>query len=164
MLSLPRPEAVLATLRTAPAAGLQLAIDQGTGLVQQISDQHLEWVMNSPLRRPIVEAIFLLMPRYLDRTRASALNLAVRWTLTGSEDPDQFDLVIEGGRCRVIRGGGSRRPLVTITVESVELLRLALGRSNPMQAYFAGRLVLRGDVMQAARLTSLFRVPPGVST
>jgi hypothetical protein len=32
-----------------------------------------------------------------------------------------------------------------------------------MQSYLGGRLSLRGDIMQAARLTSLFRIPEGAA-
>jgi putative sterol carrier protein len=107
------------------------------------------------------------MSRYLDRTPAAGLDMAIRWRVSGS-DPNQqafdvYDLIITQRRCRVTRGESQARPLVTITIGPIELLRLATGRSSPMQSYLAGRLSLRGDFMQAARLTSLFRVPAGAT-
>ena len=139
--------------------------DAGRRLValgQAIPDRQLDRLMNGPARRPIVETIFLLMPRYLNRARATGLNLAVRWRVTSPAQPDRpdvYDLVIADRRCRVHRGEEVIAPLVTITLDAGELLRLAIGRSNPMQSYFAGRLQLRGDMMQASRLTSIFNIP-----
>jgi putative sterol carrier protein len=48
---------------------------------------------------------------------------------------------------------------VTITAEAAEFVRLATGNSDPMNAYFRGRIQLAGDIMFAAKLQSLFRVP-----
>jgi hypothetical protein len=139
--------------------------DRLAGLAAGIPDHTLEPLMRTPARRVVVETIFFLMPRYLDRSRAGGLNLAVRWHVTtpGGAAPDVYDLVIAERRCRVHRGPGGPRPLVTVTIDSTELLRLATGRSDPMQSYFSGKLGLRGDIMQAARLTALFRIPRPVS-
>ncbi len=133
-------------------------------LAGAVPDRQLEQLMRTPARRVVTEAIFLIMPRYLDRRRAVGLDMAIRWRVRGPGDeaePDVYDLIIAERRCRVTRGASEARPLVTITLDSTELLRLVTGRTSPMQAYLAGRLSLRGDIMQAARLTSLFRVPPG---
>jgi len=136
--------------------------DLPASLVQRIPDRQLELLMRTPARRIVVETIFLLMPRYLDRTRAANLDLAVRWQVGEAErQPDIYDLVIAEQRCRVRRGESDVRPLVTISIEPAELLRVAVGRCNPVQAYLTGRLRLHGDLTQAARLTSVFRIPVG---
>jgi putative sterol carrier protein len=59
----------------------------------------------------------------------------------------------------VTREGEGPTPRLTITVDAAEFLRIAAGTSNPVNAYFNGKLSLRGDLMQAARLTMLFRIP-----
>jgi putative sterol carrier protein len=38
-------------------------------------------------------------------------------------------------------------------------VRLATGTSDPVNAYFSGRVALAGDIMLAAKLRSLFRIP-----
>ncbi len=48
---------------------------------------------------------------------------------------------------------------MTITADAAEFVRLATGNSDPMNAYFKGRIKLAGDIMLAARLQALFRVP-----
>lgn len=134
--------------------------DLPANLVQRVPDRHLELLMRTPARRIVVETIFLLMPRYLDRTRAADLDLAVRWKVGEGEHPtDTYDLVIAEQRCRVRRGESEVRPLVTISITPAELLRVAVGRCNPVQAYLTGRLRLQGDLTQAARLTAVFRIP-----
>jgi hypothetical protein len=147
------------------AAGAEEVVGWLGAVLSAIPDRQLEQLMQTPARRVVVESIFLIMPRYLDRTRAAGLDMAIRWRVRNG-DPDEgsvdvYDLIIAERRCRVTRGESQARPLVTITTESVELLRLATGRSSPMQSYLAGRLALRGDIMQAARLSSLFRMPTG---
>jgi hypothetical protein len=165
-MRLPVPDALLAPARQALESGASEVTDRLAELVAAIPDRHLELLMRTPARRVVIESIFLLMPRYLDRTRVAGLDMAIRWELLAAQEggePDIYDLIIAERRCRVTRGESPAQPLVTIGIEPVELLRLAVGRSNPMQAYFGGRLSLRGDIMQAARLTSLFRIPTGAA-
>ena len=137
--------------------------DRLARLAGAVPDRHLELLMRTPARRVVVETIFQLMPRFVDRTAVAGVDMTVRWQIAdGRRTPDVYDLVIAQRRCRMNRGAeGDRTPLVTITVEPAELLRLALGRANPVQAYLGGRLKLRGDLMQAAKLTSLFKIPAG---
>lgn len=161
----PVPPPVAGPLGRLVNATVSQAGDRLSELAASIPDERLRRVMRSPARRPIIETIFWLMPRYLDRSRATGVNLAIRWRITRDEadtDPDVYDLVIAERRCRVMRDESGPPPLVTITIEAGELLLVATGRSTPMQTYFAGRLGLRGDITQAARLAGLFRIPtPG---
>lgn len=163
----PIPRALLDPALGAATAGTEEVANRLAGGLGAIPDRHLEQLMRTPARRLVIEAIFLVMPRYLNRTRAAGLDMAIRWRVSGSDPNEQafdvYDLIMAQRRCRVTRGESQARPLVTITIEPVELLRLTTGRSSPMQSYLAGRLSLRGDIMQAARFTSLFRVPAGAT-
>lgn len=160
---IPIPHVLLDPVLGAAAAGAEDVANRLAGVLSAIPDRQLEQLMQTPARRLVIETIFLIMPRYLDRTRAAGLDMAIRWRVRSGEpdenSDDVYDLVIAERQCRVTRGESEARPLVTVTLESVELLRLATGRSTPMESYLAGRLSLRGDIMQAARLTSLFRIP-----
>lgn len=160
----PVPRALVDPVLGAAVSGAEEVAQRLAWLVGAIPDRQLEQLMRTPARRVLTEAIFLVMPRYLDRRQAAGLDMAIRWRVHGPDDAsahDVYDLIIAQRRCRVTRGASEARPLVTVTVESTELLRLAIGRSNPMQSYLAGRMSLRGDVMQAVRLTTLFRMPAG---
>jgi putative sterol carrier protein len=72
---------------------------------------------------------------------------------------DDFLLMIAHGRARVSRGAGNELPIVTMTIDDVDFLRLITGALDPMHAYFAGRIELAGDIMFAAKVGGLFRMP-----
>ncbi len=80
--------------------------------------------------------------------------------VTGRPDggSDVYQLVIENGRARTDRGETVEARL-TVTLDGVEFLKLASGNSDPMQAYFTGRIKLSGDIMVAAKLAQMFRMP-----
>ena len=140
-------------------------VDRVAQWIRALPPARLEWLMRSPARRLVLGGIFWQMPRHLDRRRAAAVTAAIRWQITGRADggQDTFDVVLTDGRARVKRGGGAEVPRLTITIDGAEFLRVAVGSSNPVNAYLNGKLALRGDVMQAARLTMLFRIPTGAS-
>ncbi len=114
-----------------------------------------------PVRRALLEAIFSQMPQRLDRKAAATTKTTIRWCITGRPDggTDVYQLEVDNGTCRVHRGETGAEPRVTITLDGAEFVKLATANSDPMQAYFKGRISLAGDVMVAARMRSLFRVP-----
>ncbi len=130
--------------------------------IRRAPDTRLEQLMRTPpVRRVVLEGIFRQMPQHLVAQQASGVNAVVRWRITGRADggADTYQLHIAGGRCRVSRGVDGPDPQVTITLGGTELLQLAIGDLDPMQAYFSGRIELAGDIMLAARLGSLFHIP-----
>jgi len=144
-------------LARAPA---QLA-DGFARAVRRTPDGGLEHVLRTPIRRAVLEAIFWQMPQHFDPKGASGMKTTIRWRITrrpGSA-ADTYELQIVDGRCRARRGEGKSDPQLTITLEAAEFVRLATGNSDPMNAYFSGRVALAGDVMLAAKLQSLFRIP-----
>lgn len=131
-------------------------------LVRATPPDRLERVMGTPVGRAVLEGIFWQMPRRVDRRQAKGMDATIRWVITKPEPgaSDTYDLIFErDGRCHVKRGGSAREPRVTIEVPAAEFLRIATGQSDPTQAYFSGRVQLKGDVMVAAKLGSMFRVP-----
>jgi hypothetical protein len=149
-------EAVRRVLADAPD---QLA-DGFTRLVRGAGPDRVERVMASPARLAVLEGIFWQIPQRFDPSRAAGVDAMVRWSITGRGDGgvDTYELLIADERCRVRRGYSGRRAHVTITLSGVELVQLAAGNSDPMQAYFKRRIKLSGDIMLAARLAKLFRV------
>jgi putative sterol carrier protein len=132
-------------------------------VVRKSSADRIERVMRTPVRRLVLNGIFWQMPRHLDRERAKEMNASIRWCITGRSDgeTDVYQLDFIDGRCRVTRSPNGPEPRLTITLDAVELIRLAVGQSDPTRAYFGGRVALSGDVMLAAKLGSLFRIPTG---
>jgi putative sterol carrier protein len=153
-----------AVKRFAADAPAQLADGLGR-LVRDTSPERLEQVMRSPARKPILDGVFWQMPKQLDAKQAAGLKTSIRWVVTGRADDgtDVYQLELEDGRCQVIKGSGGPDPRLTITIDGVDFLRLVSGNLDPMQAYFKGRIKLTGDVMVAAKLGSLFKIPRGES-
>jgi putative sterol carrier protein len=155
------PQRALDTARrlAADAPG-QLA--EGFGrVVRDASPERLEQLMRSPARKPLLDGIFWQMPKQMDAEQAEGLTTSIRWILTGRADSgvDTYQLEIANGRARTIRGAPGPDARLTITIDAVEFLRLISGNSDPMQAYFQGRIQLAGDIMVAAKLAALFRTP-----
>jgi putative sterol carrier protein len=121
----------------------------------------LEQVLRTPIRRAVLEAIFWQMPQHFDRKAARGMKTTIRWQITRGPGgvTDTYELQIADGRCRAHRGQGEEDPQLTITMDAVEFVKLATSNSDPMNAYFSGRVALAGDIMLAAKLQSLFRIP-----
>jgi hypothetical protein len=155
------PQRTVATIRrTLSGAPAQV----GEGLAHAVRNaprERLDQLMRSPVRRVLLETIFWQMPRHIDPKTAKSMNCTIRWMITGKAegDADVYDLELIDGRCRVIRGPSVASPKLTITVDGAEFLRLATGNSDPVKAYFTGRVALAGDVMVAAKASGLFRIP-----
>jgi putative sterol carrier protein len=144
------------------AAEAPAQIAEGFGkLMRDAPSERVEQVMRSPARKPLLDAIFWQMPKQLDTKQAQGLSTSIQWCITGRPDGgvDTYGLELENGHARVIRGAGAPNPRLTITMDGPEFLRLISGNSDPMKAYFTGRIQLTGDIMVAAKLATLFRLP-----
>jgi putative sterol carrier protein len=130
--------------------------------VDQAPDDRLERLMKSPARRVIIEGVFWKMPQQVDRRRAAGVNVSVLWRITGRPDggTDDFRLVIADGTARTARGTSDEPPpVLTVKMDGVSLLKLASGGLDPVRGYLAGKIQLSGDIMFAAKLGGMFRVP-----
>jgi putative sterol carrier protein len=158
------PHHALALIRRRVARAPVQAAEGLARLVRDTPSHRLDQLMRTPVRRVVLDGIFWQMPQQLDRRRSAGMRASILWQITGRSDgeTDSYQLEFGDGRCRVIRGRGGSEPRVTITVDGAEFLRIATGNSDPMRAYFNGRLALAGDILVAAKLASLFRAPGGV--
>jgi putative sterol carrier protein len=138
----------------------QTLADGFAGLVRSAPDRWLEQLLSTPARRPVLDGIFWQMPQHINRETSSHVNAVVHWRITNGADGavDVYELVLEGGRCHA-RRGPLADPQLTITLGAAEFIRLATGISDPVKAYFTGRLALGGDLMLAAKMQGLFRIP-----
>jgi putative sterol carrier protein len=144
------------------AADAPSQLADGLGrLVRDASPERLEQVMHSPARRALLDGVFWQMPKQLDAKQAAGVKTAIRWDITGRHDEgvDTYLLQVENGTARTSRGTDGPEPRLTITMDGVEFLRLISGNSDPMSAYFKGRIQLAGDIMVAAQLAQMFRMP-----
>jgi alkyl sulfatase BDS1-like metallo-beta-lactamase superfamily hydrolase len=144
------------------AADAPAQVAEGFGrLVRDASPERLDQLMNSAARKPLLDGIFWQMPKQLDEEQAQGLTTSIRWCLTGRTDggTDTYLLELADGRAGVTRGDDGPDPRLTVTLDAVDFLRLISGNLDPMQAYFKGQIALAGDIMVAAKLATLFRIP-----
>ena len=146
------------------AADAPAQIADGVGrMVRDASPERLDQLMKSPARRAVLDGIFWQMPRQLDAKAAANVKTTIRWNITGRSDDavDVYLLEVDRGTARSHRGTDGPDPKLTITMDGVEFLRLISGNSDPMAAYFKGRIQLAGDIMVAAQLAQIFKMPSG---
>ncbi|MDQ6745727.1 MAG: SCP2 sterol-binding domain-containing protein [Actinomycetota bacterium] len=158
-----RPQQFLEDLRHGADRAVAELFKGFATTVAGASPERLEQVMATPAGRLVLEAIFWQMPRQLDRRRGRTVSASVRWRITSPDGSSEtvYDLIVASGRARVQRGERGTEPPVSITLDRVAFLRIASGAADPMAAYFRGELAIAGDLMVAAKLVSLFRVPRG---
>jgi hypothetical protein len=158
-LRLDAHNALIAAKRTLERAPLRIA-DGFARAIRRAPDTRLEQLMRTPVRRVVLEGIFRQIPQHLVATEAAGINAVVRWRITGRPDgrAGTYQLQLAEGRCLLSRGADGPDPHVTITLGGTELLQLAIGDLDPMQAYFRGRIGLAGYIMLAARLGSLLHI------
>jgi hypothetical protein len=153
---------IAAARRGAERAPAQLG-ERIARLVDETPDDRLERLMKSPARRMILEGVFWKMPQHLDGRRAAGVSASVLWRIGGRPDggSDDYRLLIADGSARTVRGASDEPspPVLTLMMDGVDLLKLASGGLDPMRGYFAGKIQLAGDIMFAAKLGSMFRVP-----
>jgi SCP-2 sterol transfer family len=152
--------------RIAAEAPAHLA--EGFGrVVRDVPPERLEQVMRSPARKPLLDGIFWQMPKQLDSEQSIGVTTAIQWDITGRSDgeTDTYLLQVDNGRAKTSKQtdgqpvAGAPGANLTITMDGVELLRLVSGNLDPMQAYFKGRIQLTGDIMVAAKMAQMFRMP-----
>ena len=141
-------------------------------LVRESPPQRLELqLMHSAARRPVLDGIFWQMPKQVDESaarpravRETGSTTSIRWVVTGRADggTDVYHLVVEDGRARTERGEGPDRAADGDARRRRVPPELASGNSDPMQAYFSGRIQLSGDIMVAAKMAQMFGMTGGM--
>lgn len=154
------PDRAMDRLRRLAADAPTLLADGFERVVRETPPERLEQLMRSPARRAALEGIFWRMPKAVNHDVAKDMSTTIRWCLTGRADDgtDIYQLEVDHGIVRTTKGEQGE-PKLTVTMDAVEFLRLASGNLDPMQAYFKGRIQLTGDIMAAAKLAQLFKMP-----
>ncbi len=124
------------------------------------SDDRLESVMRGPLRRVLLWQIFRTMGRRFDAERGGRVEAVVEFRVgrPGPGPADRRQLVMAGGRCRAPRRR-TDAPTLTLELDSVSFLRLVAGSTGAPWLLLRGKLRIGGDLLLAARLPGLLRIP-----
>ena len=125
-------------------------------------DEQLAEGMRGELRGQILGEIFRRMEEHFDPAKAQGVDAVLHWKITGGPDDgvDQYEAVIKDGACKVTNEP-SRPARVTFTIGGVEFLKLVTGNADGPRLFMTGRLRIEGDLMFAAQVAGLFKIPGG---
>jgi putative sterol carrier protein len=129
-------------------------------LVANASDEQLAEGMNGAGREAALQEIFGRMAEHLDPQRAKGQDAVIHFKILDRPDGgyDHFELVIRDGKATVSQTPGEQ-PRVTIKVGPVDFLKLITNQASGPGLFMTGKLKLEGDLMFAAQIVSLFRIP-----
>jgi len=123
------------------------------------SDEHLAEGLRGPLRETILDEIFRRMEEHFE-PGDDAADAVVRFRIGGRADGeyDRYQVTIRGRECKVSKDT-SGHARVTLTIGDVDFLKLATGNANGPELFLKRRIKIKGDLMFAAQVAGLFRIP-----
>jgi putative sterol carrier protein len=129
-------------------------------VVAAAPDEQLRVAMRSQMRELILDEVFRRFPEYVDASKLDGIAGAMAWKITGRPDGryDRYVVAIERGEVRAGRDLDVR-PRMTIRLDGVDFLKLVTGNASPTMSFLKGRLRVKGDLVFAAQLPRLFRIP-----
>lgn len=133
-----------------------------TRLVKSTPDKKLAELMAGEHRGAILEEIFSRFPHQFRADKAGSTTAVIHWVVGGGPggSTDTYQLVIENGTCTA-SAQADRDPRLTLTLGSVEFLKVVSGAGNPMMMFMTGKVKATGDLGLATNLGNLFRLPKG---
>jgi putative sterol carrier protein len=112
-------------------------------------------------REPLLEEVFRRFPERISEAGRRA-DAVLKWRLGGRDDGgyDRWSIVLRHGACEVAKDLDAK-PRVTLTLDALDFLKLVTGNASPIKLLATGRLSMRGDLIFAARIPTLFKAPGG---
>jgi putative sterol carrier protein len=135
--------------------------DEVARLIAQASDEQLAEGMRAN-REAILDGIFASMPARIDPAKTADVQAVVEWRIRDREDGgvDRWQVHIDRGSCRVERDGEAATEVV-YEIGAVDFLKLVTGNESGPKLFLFGRLRIHGNLLLAARMPNLFKVPEG---
>jgi len=130
-------------------------------LVAATGDEQLAEGMSDPAgRKATLDEIFRRMAEHVEPEKADGTSAVVHFKILDRPDGgyDHYEVVLEGGAC-TITDQPAKEPRVTLRIGPVDFLKLVSGNANGPMLFMSGKLKIEGDLMFAATMTSLFRIP-----
>ena len=123
-------------------------------------DQLAAGMADEQVRSLVLEGIFSQWAEHFDSEKAAATEAVLEWRILDKPGGghDRYQVVIVGGNCAVEKDG-DKAPRVTFTIKPVDYLKLVTGNAAGPMLFMTGKLKIEGDLMFAAGVQSLFRLP-----
>lgn len=138
----------------------QTLADAGAQIAAYAGPRARAMATRGPGLKLALRVIFALMARRLDPEKAGDMDAVIHWRISVPDEPgtERWQLVIRNRRA-VASARLDQEPSLTLEVDSKDFIDLATGVVSGPELFTRGQLRVRGDLMLAARLQAIFRVP-----
>ena len=123
-------------------------------------DQLAAGMADEQVRTLVLDGIFNQMEEHFHGERAGHTEAVLEWRIFDKPGGgyDRYQVVVTGGTCSVEKDG-EHAPRVTFKLKPVDFLKLVTGNAAGPMMFMTGKLKVDGDLMFAAGVQSLFRIP-----
>ena len=101
-----------------------------------------------------IESLIAIIPKTLPGEKAKRADTVIQLNVTGSQ-AGQWNVVIKNGNVDVAKGTHAA-PEITVTADTADVLAVADGKLDPMQAFMQGKARVQGDLSEAMELAKSF--------
>ena len=123
-------------------------------------DQLAAGMADEHVRTLVLDGIFSQMAEHFHGERSGHTEAVIEFQIADRPGGghDRYQVIVTGGTCSVEKDG-EHAPRVTFKLKPVDFLKLVTGnRAGPMM-FMTGKLKIDGDLMFAASVQGLFRMP-----
>ena len=123
-------------------------------------DQLAAGFQDEQVRALVLDGIFSQMQEHFDAAKAGHTEAVIEWRIEDKPGGgyDRYQVIVTGGTCAVEKEG-EHAPRVTFRLKPVPFLKLVTGNAAGPMMFMTGKLKIDGDLMFAASVQSLFRLP-----
>ena len=123
-------------------------------------DQLAAGMADEQVRALVLDGIFSQMAEHVDAEKAGDTDAVLEWRILDKPGGgyDRYQVVVKDGSCAVEKDG-DHSPRVTFKLKPVDFLKLVTGNAAGPMMFMTGKLKIDGDLMFAATVQSLFRIP-----
>jgi putative sterol carrier protein len=103
-----------------------------------------------------IESLLAMLPRHFQADQAKDVDTVIQLNVTGSQ-AGQWNVMIKDGKLDVVEGTHPA-PQLSVTADTADILAVANGELDPMNAFMQGKAQVSGDVTKALSLVRLFKL------
>src|SRR5262245_39086058 len=101
-----------------------------------------------------IESLIAMIPKTIPGDKAKRADTVIQLNVTGSQ-AGQWNVVVKDGNVNVSKGTHAA-PEITVTADTADVLAVADGSLDPMQAFMQGKAKVQGDLSEAMELAKSF--------